>query len=542
MAPEADGALSSDELAARRHDADLVAAALAGDDTAFGRLFDRWYDRVVALAERIVRDHEIAREVAQDTFLSAWRNLPGLEDHLAFGGWLLRAARNKALNRSAREARSRPVDDEVLGVIEQTGASPWSAPPGFGVEDRVRALRDPGDVAADAEIVALVREVVAALGERDAEVLDLQLRYGLSPAEVGEVLGLNRNAANQLVHRVKGRFAAAFGARTLWRDGRPACPELARALERAGSTGFGPEAVKVAERHVTTCASCEERRHLHLQPAALFGALPLLAVPAVWKAEAAAALSEAGVPMSGSTYAAGATAPRPDVSGSDSSGETGPGDPTGAGGREAPSVRRRRVVLAAAAVVLVLAVLAVVDRELDDGTAPAQVAASGTTVTAPTTATTVTAPTDPSSTAPSLAVVPDPPAAEAPPATTDPGVVSPSTTSPPVTTVPVPAAPVVSLTTSRTTLAGPFRYPTAAPVLTWSATDADQVTVTGIQNGSTGVIGTGTQGSTPVCPGTLSASTPGGPLTCTPTPGTHRFVAEAVGPGGVTRSEVTITA
>lgn len=77
----------------------LVEAARTGDEQAFGRLFDTWFDRVHDLSRRIVRDPGIAGEVAQDAFLTAWTRLDSLQDPDAFGGWLLRIARNKSLNR-----------------------------------------------------------------------------------------------------------------------------------------------------------------------------------------------------------------------------------------------------------------------------------------------------------------------------------------------------------------------------------------------------------------------------------------------------------
>src|SRR5215204_5872292 len=89
----------------RARDAALVAEALEGDETAFGRLYDAWYDRVWNVARRVVHDPEVAAEVTQDAFLSAWRNLGTLEDPDAFGGWLLRIARNASFNRHRKEAR-----------------------------------------------------------------------------------------------------------------------------------------------------------------------------------------------------------------------------------------------------------------------------------------------------------------------------------------------------------------------------------------------------------------------------------------------------
>ena len=197
-------------VAQRARDTRWVADALAGDQRAFGRLYDAWFDRVYNLALGVARDPETAADITQDTFLAAWKNLGTLEDPDAFGGWLLRIARNTSFNRSKKEGRSRPVDDEAMAVIEATGATPGNAPAGFGAEQQLAALADPARLAGDGELVALVHEAAAALGPRDAEVLDLQLRYGLTPAEIGEVIGMNRNAANQLCHRIRGRFASSF--------------------------------------------------------------------------------------------------------------------------------------------------------------------------------------------------------------------------------------------------------------------------------------------------------------------------------------------
>ena len=207
----------------RARDAALVARVKSGDSAAFGTLYDAWFDRVFDLAFRILHDRELAADVAQETFLSAWKNVERLRDDNAFGGWLLRIARNASFSRAEREQRARAVDDQEMAVMEAVGAGASNAPDGFRLEDSLGAGADPVRSMEDAELQDLVWESARALGPRDAEVLDLQLRHGLSPAEVGEVMGMNRNAANQLVHRVRGRLDGAVRARVLWRGGRPKC-------------------------------------------------------------------------------------------------------------------------------------------------------------------------------------------------------------------------------------------------------------------------------------------------------------------------------
>jgi len=294
--------LDAEQAALRRRDADWVRQCLAGDQQAFGQLYDAWFDRVFDLVNRVVRDRDVAAEVAQEAFFSAWRNLGTLEKPDAFGGWLLRIARNGAYNRNQKEQRSYAVDDQGLTVIESVGASPAGAPSGFGVEDRLGRAVTPGAAVEDAEIVSLVWEAAEALPERDLEVLDLQLRHGLTPAEIGDVMGMNRNAANQLVHRLKNRLENAIRARVLWRGGSPSCAVLAQRMRDLGIDRFSADAVRVTERHVPGCVECDERQRIGLEPAALFAAVPLFAVPLALKQTAAAALAASGVPMGGSAF------------------------------------------------------------------------------------------------------------------------------------------------------------------------------------------------------------------------------------------------
>ena len=488
--PDASGEVDT----SRARDAALVAAALAGDESAFGRLYDGWYDRVWNVARRVVHDPEVAAEVAQDAFLSAWRSLGTLEDPDAFGGWLLRIARNASFNRQRKEARSTPVDDQGFAVIESTGESPVSAPAGFGVEDRARAIADPERVAGDAELVTLVRESATAMGERDAEVLDLQLRYGLSPAEIGEVMGMNRNAANQLCHRVRQRFAAAVRARVLWRGDRPACDALDRMLTSAGISEFDTEAVKMADKHADSCPQCSDRRDLRLQPSALFAAVPLVAAPVLLKQQTAHALEAAGVAMDGSEFGSG------DGHGSD-------GHETKDGPRRAPRRARVAGMVAVAAVVLVAAVVALASRTDDATLDELEVAASSslTTTTSTSTPTTI-AVAPPESTQPEL-VAPEP-------------VPTPESTEPPSAAPPPPPDPgpaPVSINLSLTPSQAPTSYlGPDFPVLSWSVADAASVRVEGPLNGAPALLSTAAVGQTGVCPGAGSATfcnTPPGPYT-----------------------------
>ena len=509
----------------------------------------------------MVRDHALPAEVAQDTFLRAWQQLGTVRDPAVFGGWLLRIARNTALNRLRSERRTTAVDDVGLAVIERAGSSPATAPAGFRVEDRLHAADDPATAVEDDEIVSLVTEAAAALEGRDAEVLDLGLRLGLSPAEVGEAVGLNRNAANQAVHRARRRLRTAVEARVLWRRGRPDCPDLADALAAAGVERFGAAAVAVADAHAGGCARCTEQRRLRLDPAVLFGAVPLVGAPGLLKGQIAHALSGQGVPMGGSAHAGAATGGSGGGSGDGTGGSGGPeqsgasggdagdatstaqatgdaptdpasspgppGDPTlpvAAAGAPLPAdpaapvepvdpgePRRGpgRAILAGVVVLVVLALVAggiLVLRDGGDGD-PRQGAAPATRPADLVTPTTAAVPT----TAAPEVIAPEPvpvPETEAPRVVTPPVTVAPTEPPPP------PPVATGTISISPSTKSGVWSMSASdAPRLTWTSTNAASVTVEG-----PGVTSSAPSGSAVLCPPTGTSA----PV-CTGVPGMHRY-------------------
>ncbi|MCB0962591.1 MAG: sigma-70 family RNA polymerase sigma factor [Acidimicrobiales bacterium] len=502
-------------------DAHLVAAARDGDDQAFGELFDRWSDRCFDVARRILHDDGRAADVAQDTFVVAWRQLDTLRDPSAFGGWVLRTARNKALNRLEHERRATPTD---------------AVAPVFADLD--------GDVDVEAEVTAadhraMVWAAAAALGERDASVLDLHLRHGLGAAEIAEELGVTTNNAHQLLFRMKQRLASGIRAWIVFRGGDPACPALRAALTTAEVDRFGPTAVKVVGRHLDDCEDCTRRQAAVLAPEALFASAPILALAPDLRRQVLEGLRAQGVPVDPAATPTTATPPHP-VAGE---GGDGPPDDGDAAPEEASGGRRRRAVaLLAAAAVLVGVGLALLLLPGDDD--PDEVAAVATE--APTSApATDGAPSSTTTTEaeppPTMVVIPrdgDPPATEAapttattapadappapPPSTFTPGA---STTAPPAAPVP-PAAPSVDAFTATPAAnpgaggCGPNEW---ATTFAWSTTDATSAAITG--SGEPAISGLAADGSHVACRFTPSPPPGGWTLTATGPGGTDQATA-----------------
>jgi RNA polymerase sigma-70 factor (ECF subfamily) len=88
-------------------EAALVGRARAGDEVAFADLVDRYAPMVLSLAFASTRNRAEAEDVAQDTFLVAWRALPRFRGDAAFSTWLYGLARSRCADR-ARRAAVRP--------------------------------------------------------------------------------------------------------------------------------------------------------------------------------------------------------------------------------------------------------------------------------------------------------------------------------------------------------------------------------------------------------------------------------------------------
>jgi RNA polymerase sigma-70 factor (ECF subfamily) len=187
------------DVSGRRRAADetLVQRARDGDMTAFEELVMRHADRLFASLRRFGLDDAEAGEVAQETFLRAWRGLGGFEGRSGFFTWLYRIGFNEAQRRLARRpAAGLVVSTEVTAVEEVQDGRPGPASQAETEELRTAlgvALRElPSDLRAPVVL-------------RDVE--------GLSTREAAEMLELGEPAFKSRLHR--GRIALR-GLLTPW--------------------------------------------------------------------------------------------------------------------------------------------------------------------------------------------------------------------------------------------------------------------------------------------------------------------------------------
>ncbi|HMN46312.1 MAG TPA: RNA polymerase sigma factor [Povalibacter sp.] len=140
---------------------------MSGDDGAFNELVQRRQKRVRDMLRRLCDNHSLADDLAQQTFVQAWRGIRALRDPGAFGGWLKRVAVNVWLAETRRVLA--PIDDDEGAFLAVADPAPSPERRAGGIDlERALARLGPGERLC----------VVLAHGE------------GMTHAEIAEATGL----------------------------------------------------------------------------------------------------------------------------------------------------------------------------------------------------------------------------------------------------------------------------------------------------------------------------------------------------------------
>ena len=177
-------------------DAELVDAALSGDDGAYSKIVRRYQQRVFNLAFRMVQDFDDAHDVAQDTFIRAHAKLGSFRKGSSLFTWVYRIALNNSINllRKRNLHSFFSLDLWTEGTSEILAAnSLLTAPPGradLGLEA--------------AEIRERVATAVARLPARQRSVFVLRQFDRLSHREISEVVGCTEGSVRaSYYHAIK---------------------------------------------------------------------------------------------------------------------------------------------------------------------------------------------------------------------------------------------------------------------------------------------------------------------------------------------------
>jgi RNA polymerase sigma-70 factor (ECF subfamily) len=156
-------------------DEELVARSMGGDLDSFNQLVLRWERPIYALAYRVIGREEDARDVAQETFLRAFRALKGFKGQAKFSSWLYRITLNLCRDWIRRERRTPVVQaPEGIDVIELAGEDT----PSETVEELVSRH----------ELGRAVAKAMSQLPEEQRTAIILKEYHGLTFQEIADLL------------------------------------------------------------------------------------------------------------------------------------------------------------------------------------------------------------------------------------------------------------------------------------------------------------------------------------------------------------------
>ena len=158
-------------------DEQLVELAVSSDPDAFGEIVRRWERKIFALCFGMLTREDEARDAAQETFISAYKNLDRFRGEAKVSSWLHRIAVNQCLTVKRRaKTRSEDFIDEASGETDHVFVAP--------------AMMSPGSKAEQAERLNVVRQAVSALPTDLRQIVVMKEFEEMTFQEISDTLEL----------------------------------------------------------------------------------------------------------------------------------------------------------------------------------------------------------------------------------------------------------------------------------------------------------------------------------------------------------------
>jgi RNA polymerase sigma-70 factor (ECF subfamily) len=167
-------------------DADLVRAAQRGDRDAFGALVSRHASSMLSLTARMLGPGPDAEDVAQETFVAAYRSLARFQSDARFKTWLYRIAVNKCTDALRARRSTVPLEQDDAGFVWDT---PDDNTPHRTLEQR--------------ELAGEIERGIQALPQLYRESFVLRHLEGLDYDEMSAILGVHRDTIKMRVYKAR---------------------------------------------------------------------------------------------------------------------------------------------------------------------------------------------------------------------------------------------------------------------------------------------------------------------------------------------------
>jgi len=149
----------------------------------FEEIYKAYWKNVFRICMGYVNDHDWAQDIAQETFITVWQQLPNFRNESAIGTWLFRIAANHCLKQIEKSKRH-PRQEFPVQIAETNEPS-------------------------SDENVRLLYHYISELQEIDRLIISMELEE-IPQAQIAKVLGMTESNVRVRIHRIKEKLTQKF--------------------------------------------------------------------------------------------------------------------------------------------------------------------------------------------------------------------------------------------------------------------------------------------------------------------------------------------
>lgn len=149
----------------------------------FEDIYELYWQKIFRLCMGYVNDSELAQDLAQETFIIVWRQLPKFRNESSIGTWIFRIASNNCLKRIEKEKRFMKAEFPVH------------------LEEKKQESLEPQ--------IQMLYQFISELPETDRIIISLELEE-VKQAEIAGIVGLSEANIRVRIHRIKEKLTKRF--------------------------------------------------------------------------------------------------------------------------------------------------------------------------------------------------------------------------------------------------------------------------------------------------------------------------------------------
>jgi RNA polymerase sigma-70 factor (ECF subfamily) len=185
-------------------DQQVVTWAQDGDESAFRELIRRYQRPIFSIIYRMVRDRELAEDLAQETFIKVLNAIDSYRPEHKFSSWIFKIANNAAIDHLRRrelETLSLEGAPDALTAERQEATA-------LQVRDRTES---PLDELEARELGSQIEQAIAGLRPEYRSCIMLRHVEGRAYEEIAEILGLPLGTVKTYIHRARAELRSQLG-------------------------------------------------------------------------------------------------------------------------------------------------------------------------------------------------------------------------------------------------------------------------------------------------------------------------------------------